>query len=237
MRYAVLGTGMVGRTVAARLNSLGHEVVIGTRDPDATAGRDEFAAWREGDRGAADVGLAGFAEAARHGQTLVNATAGKASVAILAEAGAAHLDGRILIDIANPLDFSHGFPPTLDPVNDDSLGERIQRTFPGLRVVKTLNTMNCRIMVEPARVPGEHTVFLSGEDPEAKAEVRALLHAFGWPEASVLDLGGIETARGTEMLLPVWLRLMGALGHTDFNFHVQGARRGGAGGLVAGADA
>lgn len=108
-------------------------------------------------------------------------------------------------------------------MDTDSLGELIQRTFPQLRVVKTLNTMHCQVMVDPARVPGEHTVFLSGEDADAKKTVHALLTSFGWPDSSILDLGGIETARGTEMLLPIWLRLMGALGHTDFNFHVQGA--------------
>ncbi|MFE9466383.1 NADPH-dependent F420 reductase [Streptomyces virginiae] len=220
MRYAVLGTGIVGRTVAARLDSLGHQVVIGTRDPDATLGRAEYSDWQEVHP---EIGLAGFAEAAREGEVLVNATGGKVSVAALTEADAAHLDGRILIDIANPLDFSGGFPPGLDPVDDDSLGELIQRRFPGLRVVKTLNTMNCQIMVDPARIAGEHHVFISGEDADAKKVVRELLYSFGWPEGSVLDLGGIETARGTEMLLPVWLRLMGALGHTDFNFHIQGA--------------
>ncbi|MCX4525997.1 MULTISPECIES: NADPH-dependent F420 reductase [unclassified Streptomyces] len=221
MRYAVLGTGIVGRTIAARLASLGHEAVIGTRDPAATLARTEYADWQAAHPG---VRLAGFAEAAREGETLVNATGGRVSLAALADADAAHLDGKVLIDVANPLDFSKGFPPTLDPVDDDSLGEQIQRAFPGLRVVKTLNTMNCRIMVDPARVPGEHTVFVSGEDAAAKAFVRELLGSFGWPEASVLDLGGIETARGTEMLLPIWLRLMGALGHTDFNFQIQGAR-------------
>ncbi|MEC4571978.1 NADPH-dependent F420 reductase [Streptomyces virginiae] len=220
MRYAVLGTGIVGRTVAARLDSLGHRVVIGTRDPGATLGRAEYSDWQEVHP---EVGLAGFAEAARDGEVLVNATGGQVSVAALTAADAAHLDGKILIDIANPLDFSGGFPPGLDPVDDDSLGELLQRTFPGLRVVKTLNTMNCQIMVDPARVAGEHHVFVSGEDADAKKAVRELLHSFGWPEASVIDLGGIETARGTEMLLPVWLRLMSALGHTDFNFHIQGA--------------
>ncbi|MFB6860816.1 NADPH-dependent F420 reductase [Streptomyces virginiae] len=220
MSYAVLGTGIVGRTVAARLDSLGHRVVIGTRDPGATLGRAEYSDWQEVHP---EVGLAGFAEAARDGEVLVNATGGQVSVAALTEADAAHLDGKILIDIANPLDFSGGFPPGLDPVDDDSLGELLQRTFPGLRVVKTLNTMNCQIMVDPARVAGEHHVFVSGEDADAKKAVRELLHSFGWPEASVIDLGGIETARGTEMLLPVWLRLMSALGHTDFNFHIQGA--------------
>ncbi|MFI8389333.1 NADPH-dependent F420 reductase [Streptomyces sp. NPDC085540] len=220
MRYAVLGTGIVGRTVAARLDGLGHQVVIGTREPEATLGRDEYAQWQQAHPA---VGLATFAQAARDGETLVNATGGQASIAALTEADAAHLDGKVLIDIANPLDFSGGFPPVLDPVNDDSLAELIQRTFPRLRVVKTLNTMNCQIMVDPARVAGEHHVFLSGEDADAKKAVRELLYAFGWPQASVLDLGGIETARGTEMLLPIWLRLMGALGHADFNFHVQGA--------------
>ncbi|MFK0238796.1 NADPH-dependent F420 reductase [Streptomyces vinaceus] len=223
MRYAVLGTGIVGRTVAARLVSLGHEVVIGTRDPGATSARTEYAEWQEAHP---QVALTPFADAARHGEVLVNATGGQVSVAALTEADAEHLDGKVLIDIANPLDFSRGFPPTLDPVDDDSLGELIQRTFPGLRVVKTLNTMNCRVMVEPARVAGEHSVFLSGEDADAKKSVRELLYSFGWPEASVLDLGGIESARGTEMLLPIWLRLMGTLGHTDFNFHIQGASAG-----------
>ncbi|MEV7522175.1 NAD(P)-binding domain-containing protein [Streptomyces sp. NPDC091371] len=220
MRYAVLGTGIVGRTVAARLVSLGHEVVIGTRDPESTLTRAEYADWQAGQP---EVRLATFPEAARYGEVLVNATGGQASIAALTEADSAHLDGKVLIDIANPLDFSQGFPPFLDPANTDSLGELIQRSFPGLRVVKTLNTMNCQIMVDPARVPGDHNVFLSGEDPDAKKTVRELLSSFGWTEASILDLGGIETARGTEMLLPVWLRLMGSLGHADFNFHIQGA--------------
>ncbi|WP_327306592.1 NAD(P)-binding domain-containing protein [Streptomyces sp. NBC_01298] len=222
MRYAVLGTGIVGRTVATRLLSLGHEVVIGTRNPGATLDRAEYAAWQRANPAA---GLAPFAEAARLGEVLVNATGGQVSVAALTEADAAHLDGKILIDIANPLDFSRGFPPGLDPVDSDSLGELIQRTFPGLRVVKTLNTMNCQVMVDPGRVPGAHTVFLSGEDAGAKKAVRELLYSFDWSEHSVIDLGGIESARGTEMLLPVWLRLMGTLGHTDFNFHIQGANR------------
>ncbi|MFJ4774894.1 NADPH-dependent F420 reductase [Streptomyces sp. NPDC088762] len=220
MRYAVLGTGIAGRTLAARLASLGHDVVIGTRDPEATAGRAEYAEWQALQP---QVRLAAFAEAARDADTLVNATGGQVSIAALTEAGAARLDGKVLIDVANPLDFARGFPPSLDPVGTDSLGELIQRTFPGLRVVKTLNTMNCRIMVDPGRVAGEHHVFLSGEDADAKKAVRELLRSFGWRERSILDLGGIETARGVEMMLPVWLRLMGALGHTDFNFHIQGA--------------
>ncbi|MFG2993244.1 NADPH-dependent F420 reductase [Streptomyces sp. NPDC048257] len=230
MRYAVLGTGTVGRTVAERLVSLGHDVVLGTRDPAATLTRTgaagtgapavPYAVWQAGHP---RVGLATFAEAARTGEVLVNATGGRVSVEVLTAAGAEHLEGKVLVDLANPLDFSGGWPPVLDPANSDSLGELIQRTFPGARVVKTLNTMNCAVMVDPARVAGEHHVFLSGDDEEAKGSVRELLHSFGWPPASILDLGGIQTARGAEMLLPIWLTLMGRLGHADFNFHVQGA--------------
>ena len=229
MRYAVLGTGIVGRTIAAKLASLGHEVVIGTRDPEATLARSTpdamgnppFSTWHA-DHSA--VQLRTFTEAAAFGETVVNTTAGTAALDALNAASSANLAGKVLIDIANPLDFSQGMPPSLNPVNNDSLGEQIQRAFPDARVVKTLNTMNCFVMVDPGRVAGPHNVFVSGEDAGAKKQVTELLVSFGWPESGVIDLGGIETARGTEMLLPIWLRLMGALGHADFNFHIQGAR-------------
>ncbi|MFI0895680.1 NADPH-dependent F420 reductase [Streptomyces sp. NPDC020983] len=225
MRYAVLGTGSVGRTLAARLAGLGHEAVVGTRDPGATLARTgtdaygnaPFAAWQSAHPG---VALATFADAAAGAETVVNASSGAASLGVLTAAGAANLAGKTLVDVANPLDFSHGAPPALDPVNTDSLGEQIQRAFPEAKVVKTLNTMNAAVMADPARVPGAHTVFVSGDDADAKKAVTALLESFGWPSASVIDLGGIATARGTEMLLPVWLRLYGVIGHPDFNFHI-----------------
>jgi predicted dinucleotide-binding enzyme len=228
MRCAVLGTGIVGRTIAAKLASLGHEVVIGTRDPEATLARTErdvmgnppFAAWHV-DHPA--IALRAFAEAAAFGETVVNATAGLATLDALNAAGGANLAGKVLIDVANALDFSQGMPPSLNPVNTDSLGEQIQRAFPDAKVVKTLNTMSCFVMVEPGRLAGAHHVFVSGEDADAKRQVVELLVSFGWPESSVIDLGGIESARGTEMLLPIWVRLMGILGHVDFNFHIQGA--------------
>ncbi|HET6354434.1 NADPH-dependent F420 reductase [Streptomyces sp.] len=228
MRYAVLGTGVVGRAVAAKLSSLGHEVAMGTRDTNATLARTEpdgygnppVAQWLTQH---ARVRLATFAEAAAFGDTVVNATSGAVSLEVLEAADAANLAGKVLIDIANPLDFSQDLPPSLNPVNTDSLGEQIQREFPLVRVVKSLNTMNCQVMVDPARIPGEHTVFVSGDDAEAKKAVTELLTSFGWPAGSVIDLGDITTARGTEMLLPIWLRLWGALGHADFNFHIQRA--------------
>ncbi|TQK44336.1 hypothetical protein FBY35_5832 [Streptomyces sp. SLBN-118] len=231
MRYAVLGTGIVGQTIAGKLASLGHEVVIGTRDPQATLARTEpdaygnppIAQWLAQHT---QVRLLSFADAAAFGEALVNTTAGAVSLQALETAGADNLAGKLLIDIANPLDFSQGMPPSLNPVNTDSLGERIQRAFPGTKVVKTLNTLNAAVMVEPSRVAGEHNVFVSGDDTGAKKLATEFLAEFGWPRESVIDLGDITTARGTEMLLPIWLRLWGSLGHTDFNFHIQGARTG-----------
>ncbi|WP_137991113.1 NADPH-dependent F420 reductase [Streptomyces vilmorinianum] len=232
MRYAVLGTGIVGRTLAATFSALGHEVVIGTRDPEATLarttpdamGNPPFAAWHADHP---EISLATFADAAAEGETVVNATSGSGSLQALTAAGAENLDGKVLVDVANALDFSAGMPPSLDPVNTDSLGEQIQRAFPGAKVVKTLNTMNCRIMVDPDRMAGPHNVFVCGDDAGAKKAVSDLLVSIGWPESAVIDLGDITAARGTEMVLPIWLRLYGAFGHTDFNFHIQGARAAG----------
>lgn len=214
MKIGVLGTGMVGQTIATKLASLDHEVRMGSRE----AGNDKAVAWAKDAGGNASEGS--FAEAAKFGELVVNCTAGVASVDALTAAGADNLAGKVLVDIANPLDASQGFPPTLAFCNDDSLGERIQAAFPEARVVKTLNTMNHELMVDPARVPGEHAVFVSGDDADAKGEVALLLGGFGWPEDRIIDLGGISSARGTEMYLPLWLRLYSQLGTGDFNIGV-----------------
>jgi 8-hydroxy-5-deazaflavin:NADPH oxidoreductase len=214
MKIGVLGTGMVGQAIATKLASLGHEIRMGSRK----AGNEDAVAWvTEVGKGASE---GTFADAAQFGELVVNCTAGVASVDALTAAGAENLAGKVLVDIANPLDFSQGMPPTLAFCNDDSLGERIQATFPEARVVKTLNTMNCQVMVDPARVPGEHAVFVSGDDDSAKHEVTALLAGFGWPAERIIDLGGISTARGTEMYLPLWLSLYGELQTGDFNIGV-----------------
>jgi hypothetical protein len=215
MRIAVFGTGVVGRTLAARLDGLGHEVVLGTRDPAAASSRTEpdqfgttLAGWLKEH---ASVRVASFADAALGGEVIVNATAGLASLEALRAAGAERLNGKVLIDVANALDFSQGMPPRVEASSETSLAERIQHAFPGTRVVKTLNTMNAGLMVEPMRVgDGKHTVFLSGDDLAAKQVVIGLLQSFGWQD--IVDLGGLATARGTEMLLPLWISLMGALG-------------------------
>jgi predicted dinucleotide-binding enzyme len=212
MRIAVLGTGVAGRTIAGRLAELGHEVTLGTRDPDSTRSRQ---GWEE----VPDVGLATFADAAHDAELVVNASNGMATLDVLALAGADHLAGTVLLDLANPLDFSQGFPPTLTVKDTDSLAEQVQRAHPEARVVKALNTMNASLMVHPESLAeGDHTVFVCGDDEDAKATVTALLAALG--HTDVLDLGGLDAARGTEMVLPLWVRLMQRLGTAHFQLKV-----------------
>ncbi|HWJ82885.1 MAG TPA: NAD(P)-binding domain-containing protein [Nocardioides sp.] len=221
MDIAVLGTGMVGRTVAGRLDELGHAVTVGTRDPEATRSRTEAdpgGSYPEWAADHPDVALATFAHAAAAAELVVNATSGGASLDVLGQAGAENLAGKVLLDISNPLDFSQGFPPTLTVKDTDSLAERIQRAFPDTRVVKSLNTLTADLMVHPETLPEPTSVFVSGDDPDAKATVAGLLAELG--HTDVIDLGDITSARGAEMVLPLWLRLMGAFGSANFNFKI-----------------
>jgi predicted dinucleotide-binding enzyme len=214
MKIGVLGTGIVGRTIGKKLIDLGHEVKLGSR----TTSNDQGRSWANELGVRASLGT--FADSAAFGELLFNCTPGQASLEVLAAAGEANLADKVLIDVSNPLDFSKGRPPTLFVGNDDSLAERIQRAHPRLKVVKTLNTVNCEIMVDPARVAaGDHTMFLCGNDANAKLSVRELLTAsFGWRD--VIDLGDISNARATEGLLPIWVRLWGVLKTGDFNLKV-----------------
>jgi predicted dinucleotide-binding enzyme len=222
MRIGVLGTGIVGRTLAQALLSNGHEVRLGSR----TAGNEAAVAWAAEIGGPASEGT--FADAAGFGELVVNATAGAAALDALRLAGAEQLAGKVLIDVSNPLDFSQGMPPTLTVCNDDSLGEQIQRAFPEVRVVKTLNTVTAAVMVAPALVPGTHTIFIAGDDAVAKSQTGELLQELGWPADSILDLGDITGARAMEMYLPLWLRLYGATGTAVLNVEVRTGADGGA---------
>jgi predicted dinucleotide-binding enzyme len=224
MKVAVLGTGVVGQTIAGKLAELGHEVGIGTRDVDATMAKAEpdgmgnppFPVWAAAHE-AVRVGT--FAEVAEPAELVVNATNGQVSLDALTSAGRDNLAGKVLLDISNPLDFSAGFPPSLFVSNTDSLGEQIQAAFPEAKVVKTLNTMTAAVMVDPGQLAGaDHSVFVSGNDSDAKKTVTALLESFG--HTDVVDLGDIGTSRGVEMFLPLWLRLMGAVGTPLFNVKV-----------------
>lgn len=213
MKIGILGTGAVGNTIGTKLVSLGHSVKMGSR----TANNEKAAAWVSSAGASASQGT--FADAAAFGEIVFNCTSGMAAPEALKLAGKENLSGKILIDVSNPLDFSNGFPPTLTVCNADSLGEQIQRELPEAKVVKTLNTTNCRVMVEPSLVPGEHDMFMCGNDAGAKEEVKKILtDSFGW--RSVIDLGDITNARATEMLLPIWVRLYGLYKTPDFNFKI-----------------
>jgi len=214
MRIGILGTGTVGQTIGLGLIRLKHEVKLGAR----TVTNEKAALWSMNNGPRATNGT--FADAAAFGEIVFNCTNGMASLAALGAAGASNLAGKLLVDVANPLDSTRGMPPTLSVCNADSLGEQIQRAYPDTHVVKALNTMTAALMVNPSLVPGEHDVFICGNDTGAKERVVELLHAFGW--RNVLDLGDITAARGTEMILPIWLRLWTTFNTPNFNFHIAG---------------
>lgn len=203
MRIGILGTGMVGKTLAADFSKAGHAVVMGTRDP-------------AGKQAPAGVQLVPSVRACE-AELVINALNGGAALEVL-RGLAEDLHDRILLDLSNPLDFSHGFPPTLFTEQTDSLAEQLQRALPATRVVKSLNTVNCEVMLNPESLSAPSAVFVSGDDAIAKQFVTDLLTSFGWEQ--IIDLGGIETARGVEMLMPMWLQLMQVMGGPRFNWSI-----------------
>jgi len=214
MKIGVLGTGMVGRSIATKVADLGHDVMMGSR----TADNEAAAQWAAAAGSGASPGT--FADAAAHGEIVFNCTAGVGSLEALALAGSKNLAGKTLIDLSNPLDFSQGMPPSLFVSSTDSLAEQIQRAFPEARVVKALNMVNHEVMVEPSKVPGDHDLFICGNDDSAKKEAVALLESFGWPAERIQDLGDISGARGMEAYLLLWLRFWSAYGTGHLNIRV-----------------
>ena len=227
MKIAVFGTGSVGQALATRLAGLSHSVTMGTRNVETTLVREtkDFhgtPAVAEFVTANLSIPLKSYAEAAVGAEVIVLATKGDGSQAALEASG--NIDGKIILDISNPLDFSKGFPPTLFISNDNSLGEVLQNAFPNSHVVKTLNTMWAGLMVNPRMIEEDHTVFVSGNDAAAKATVKGILNSFGWKDSEVLDLGDITTARGSESMLPIWLRIFGATQNGAFNFKIVAAK-------------
>jgi 8-hydroxy-5-deazaflavin:NADPH oxidoreductase len=217
VNVAVLGTGTVGRTLAAAIAAAGNGVAMGTRDVDALLARDgddAFAPWAQTHP---DLVVQTFADAAAGAELIFNATPGTVSLDVVDRAGMANLAGKVLVDVANPLDFSQGFPPSLTVANTDSLAEQIQRAVPDTRVVKALNTVTAAIMVAPDSIGGgDHDLPVCGNDDDAKATVVQVLRDwFGW--RSVLDLGDLSAARGMEAYLLLWVRMLGAAGTPLFN--------------------
>ena len=219
MRIAVLGTGVAGRTLAGKLVAIGHSVTMGSR----SATNEAATRWAAG--AGPQAKAATFADAAADGEVVINATPGAVSLEVLAAAGTRNLQGKVLVDVANPLDHTAGFPPSLSIANTDSLAETIQRAFPAARVVKALNTMRADVMVAPEQLAGgDHDVFLAGDDAEAKDVVGRLLAEFGWRSEHIRDLGGLDAARRMEMWLPLWLRIfMGQSNNKAFNIKVVSA--------------
>jgi 8-hydroxy-5-deazaflavin:NADPH oxidoreductase len=221
MKIGIIGTGVVGQTLGSKLIGQGHDVVLGTRDPSKLDDKKMLGAtlreWKSQTENRGKVVT--FKEAAAHGELLINATSGQASLEALKLAEADKIGGKVLIDVANELDGSKGRPPAVLASQDRCLAEKIQAAFPNLKVVKSLNTVNALVMVDPKSVGGgDHTVFVSGNDAAAKDQVTALLKGFGWSD--VLDLGDLSTARGPEMYMAMWIRLWGATGSGQVNIKV-----------------
>jgi hypothetical protein len=220
----VLGTGNVGKSLGAALTRRGHDVMIGTRDVrrkmEEKASEENPVSFHDWLSKNKKVRLGTFAEAAGHGEILVNATAGHGSIEALSKVKPADLRDKILIDISNPLGpWSEG-QLTLFVANDDSLAEMIQRAHPQARVVKALNTLTAHLQVNPAGLAGgDHDIFVAGNDAEARDRVvRFLRDEFGW--RTVIDLGDLTAARGLEMMVMVWVKIWGALGTSDFNYKI-----------------
>ena len=214
MQIAVFGTGVVGNSIATKLVQLDYKVMMGSR----TSANEKAVAWVKSNGKDASTGT--FKDAAIFGDIIFNCTKGDAALEIFKQAGIENFKNKIIIDVSNPLDFSKGMPPSLIPhyTNTNSLGEEIQKLLPGANVVKTLNIVNCEIMVDPKKSGGDPTMFISGNNAQAKEKVKSLLNQFGWTD--IIDLGDITTARGAEMLLPIWLRTFMATGNAYFAFKI-----------------
>jgi len=212
MKIGILGTGMVGETLGTRFVQMGHQVKMGSR----TANNENAAKWAAKNGTAASAGT--FAQAAEFGEMVFLCLKGDVQMDVIRSVGERPFGSKPVVDVSNPLDFSHGMPPSLSICNTNSLGEEVQKALPAAKVIKTLNIVNCEIMIEPNKAGQQPTMFICGNDSAAKASVTSLLKDLGW--ADIIDLGDITKARATEMLLPIWLSLMQTLGHVHFGFKI-----------------
>ena len=209
-RVGVLGSGEVGRRLAAGFLSREHDVMIGSRDPN----KPELREWLAADGAGINAGT--FDQAAAHGELLVLAVLGDAAERAIADAGRENFSGKVVIDAMNPLDFSAGFPPKLSVSGEDSLGERVQRALPDARVVKAFNTIGNPYFVDPSFSDGQPTMLIAGDDENAKRTVRDVLADFGWSDT--FDIGGIEGSRELEAICIAWVKIGGARGAWDHGF-------------------
>ena len=213
MKIAMLGTGIVGEMLGSKLVELGHDVTMGGREVTNSKGQDWAAKHPRG----ASYGT--FAQSAAFGDVIFCCTKGEHAVDALAAAGADNLEGKLVVDVGNLLAFTDGMPKSLASA-DNCLAEQIQAAFPKAHVVKSLNTMSSYVMVKPSLVPGNHNVFMSGDNADAKAQLRDILQSFGWEDPNIIDLGGLHTARGVEMFMQLWLSLWPVYRNEPFNIGV-----------------
>lgn len=214
MKVGIFGTGIVGRTLGTKFVEVGHSVTMGSREVGSEKARD----WAEETGGEAFTGS--HLDAGVFGELLVNATAGRGSLEVLQTVGAENLNNKILLDIANPLDFSAGTPPTFSVSNTDSLGEQIQRTFPEMRVVKVFNTIAAELMTHPDLITGGHNTFIAGNDASARVQTLEILLSFGWTAAQVIDFGGISASRALEGFAQFWYLLYESQQTELFNMQI-----------------
>ena len=213
MKIGILGTGTVGQTLGDKFIQLGHQVLMGSRN-GSNEKRVEWAA-RNGDKASHGT----FSEAAAFGEIVFNCIKGEGALAALEITGSEKLAGKILVDVSNPLDFSRGMPPSLFVCNTESLGEQIQQKLPDTSVIKAFNTLNAELMVNPGNLPDEHDLFICGNNENDKEKFKAfLMNELGWK--SIIDLGGIESARGMEMILPLWINIYSNFQSANFNFKI-----------------
>lgn len=214
MQIGVLGSGTVGTTLAVAWSDAGHTVRLGSGHPQRT-GLQEWST-------ESSVPVTTFAAAAEGCEVAVNAVAGAVAVGVLSPLAGA-LNGKTLVDVSNPLDFSAGFPPSLTVMNTESLAERVQRSVPGARVVKALNTVTAAVMVAPGALSERTHLPVAGDDPAAKHTVLRLLTDLGWTPDDVVDLGPLQAARGMEAYLLLWVRLLGNQRSPLFNIRIVSA--------------
>ncbi|SEU38193.1 NADPH-dependent F420 reductase [Stigmatella erecta] len=193
MRIAVFGTGEVGSAVAAKLKTLGHHVVFGSRHPGDP---------RDG------IPVLSHEDAALHGDWIFNALHGEHALETLA---ALPMEGKLLIDTGNR-------QSAIDGPLTETLGEALQRALPNTRVVKAMNFPSAQLMGAPEKLGATHSIFVAANDAGARAEVIALLESFGWKD--ILDLGDLTACRAMEQLAPMWIRLHEKFGHVYFNLAV-----------------
>lgn len=209
-KVGILGSGDVGKQLASGFARHGYEVVIGTRDPA------KLETWRK--NAPQNIRVGSFSDAASHGQIVIIATKGEATEAAIDLAGVKNFKGKLVLDAANPLDFSKGMSPALFVGTTDSLGERVQRKLPDAHVVKCFNTVGNAKMIDPAFKEGVPPMFICGNDAASKKKTEAVLKELGWPGA--LDVGGIDGARYLEALVPLWVRTAMVLNTAEHAFKV-----------------